>query len=216
MRCGTDLANIYHFSILDRFSRICQGHVRASPARRVICSTCARAWWMLIGACNPTLCPTHGVQAALRLGRIDTSSTALADAIATAESPAGMLWTGSPGPDPETAVLMRRAMAGWAPAQHSLHHSGVRVAVRTTLFVAQRLREPKVDAMIATDRVLPVLPSELWIMICSFFLRRNFDPSANRETRQRPRSSPRRPHGSRLYLATPNADTATVTARCEV
>ena len=134
-----------------------------------VCSTftCAHAYCMLIGACNSMPCPTHGVQAALRLGRIDTSSTALADAIGTAESPAGTLWAGSPGPDPETAMLMRRAMAGWAPARHSLHHRGVRVAVRTTLLVAQRLRELKADAVcqvIGDARwALPVLPSELHV-----------------------------------------------------
>lgn len=122
-------------------------------------------------------------KAALRLGLIDPSSAVLADVIATAESPAGMLWADSPAPDSETSALMRRAMARWGPARHSLYHRGVRGAVRTTMLVAQRLRCRGGAAAIilaapAGLLQLPVLPPELWGMVCSFFLRRNFTSDA--------------------------------------
>ena len=67
--------------------------------------------------------------------------------VKTASLPAGLLWAGSPAPCPDTAALMREAMAGWSPSRHGLFHPGFRTAIRTVLLTSSRLRRRRAVIM---------------------------------------------------------------------
>lgn len=121
-------------------------------------------------------------RAALSLGTIDTAGCSFRALVKTAALPAGSLWPGSPAPCPDTTVLLREAMAGWSPSRHVLFHAGFRKAIRATVLTSTRLRRRRavVMSLPAADRiaigvaVLPELPHEMWLHICSFLLRRNW------------------------------------------
>jgi ankyrin repeat protein len=91
--------------------------------------------------CGATL-PTHG---------------ALKVAIATK---ADELWPGAKAPCADTTRLVNAAMQCWSPERHILFHCKVRQSVKTLLLVAIRHQ----------NRV-GTLPNELWLVLCSFFLR---------------------------------------------
>ena len=102
---------------------------------------------------------------ALKLGLITTKDNALPDLIDLAERPQGALWESQPAPCPETRLMVKEAMACWAPARHFLWHSGVRHRVRVMLLVSTRL---------SAALMLPVLPGELWAFILGFVRRQHF------------------------------------------
>ena len=71
-------------------------------------------------------------------------------------------------------------MSSWSPERHVLHHRGVRLSVRTVLLVAERRRRRHVPVgalsqqqrhLLPQPALLVQLPTELWHIVCSFFLR---------------------------------------------
>ena len=96
-------------------------------------------------------------------------------------------------------LVAATAVKGWAPSRHHLYHRGVQIPVRTTLLAASRLlveagkeqrRSFVADAETATSAVsvverepadeedvpLPLLPPEIWLFICSFYMRSDWPP----------------------------------------
>ena len=79
-------------------------------------------------------------------------------------------------------MLLREAMAGWSPSRHVLFHAGFRGAIRATILASSRLRRrravvvslPAADCIAIGVAVLPELPHEMWLQICSFLLRRDW------------------------------------------
>ena len=102
---------------------------------------------------------------ALRSGRLDPRAgpTSLAELVAASASPADALWAGSPDGCPATTRLVHDAMAPWTPGRHVLFHAGVRDHIRVVLLSGNRVR----------DRFN--VPPELWRLICSFFLRSDWE-----------------------------------------
>ena len=118
-------------------------------------------------------CRLHSdIKSALKLGRIDpTDGCTLAELAVLASSPANALWPGSPAPCPLTTRLCKDAMSGWSPARHHLYHAGVKDNVPLVLLVAERLRRRK---HLSNSRV-PLLPLELWLVVCSLFTRGDWE-----------------------------------------
>jgi len=122
-------------------------------------------------------------RAMLHRGAIDPSGSTLAELTVLGALPADALWPGSPAPCAATTALVNAAMASWSPIRHSLYHPGVRTSVRTVLLAAEHLRRRHAAAAAAMPPgqarlmpwtsllCLPVLPDELWHIVCSFFLR---------------------------------------------
>lgn len=105
---------------------------------------------------------------------------------------------------PLALQLARDAMAVWAPCRHALYHRGFQRAVGTVVLVAQRqvCRARQAAAAVSIERVetyaaalqlvkdtggdcdvattapavkaVLVLPAELWLLVASFLLRRDF------------------------------------------
>jgi hypothetical protein len=95
-------------------------------------------------------------------------------AIASAESPWGTSGISEYGYlDIETRELVQAASVAWSPTTHSLMHSGVRLAVMTTMLLQQRLRWNPLSG-IADAGTLPLLPLEVWIHVLSFTRRSHF------------------------------------------
>ena len=70
-----------------------------------------------------------------------------------------MYSAGSPDVRPATRRLVHDAMGHWTPARHFLFHAGVRRHVRVVVLCGNRARDRH------------NVPTELWRLICSFFLR---------------------------------------------
>jgi hypothetical protein len=98
---------------------------------------------------------------ALRSGRLDPRAgpTTLAKLVAACASPADALWVGSPDVCPATRRLVHDAMGHWTPARHFLFHAGVRCHIQVVVLCGNRVRDRH------------NVPTELWRLICSFFLR---------------------------------------------
>ena len=134
-------------------------------------------------------CRLHAAaKSALKLGLIDPAFTTAAELTNTASRPAGAMWPGSPAVCTITTTLATAAaMPVWSPGRHFLYHGGVRISVHTMLLISERLRRRHGAQSGGTRRSirqlqhgptsagrgseLPVLPSELWLVICSFVLR---------------------------------------------
>jgi ankyrin repeat protein len=71
------------------------------------------------------------------------------------------LWPGAPGPCDATTALFTAAMKPWSPERHCLFHFNVRESVKTLFAVRGRL----------TNNSAFSCPSEILLMVCSFFLR---------------------------------------------
>ena len=129
-------------------------------------------------------------KSALALGTIDPAGCTVADLSAVMASAADVLLVRLPASCPLTIALAKAMCSGWSPARHFLHHAAVRDAVHTMLLVAERLRLRR-GAQSGTRRsvqqlehvaasegpvsiVLPPLPSELLLAVCSFVLRSHF------------------------------------------
>jgi hypothetical protein len=82
------------------------------------------------------------------------------------------LWPGLPTPPvcTTTRMLARAAMACWSPTRHWLYHRVFRDAVHTVLLVEQRLLPDQNDS----PTNLTVLPTELWLHVCAWLLRRHW------------------------------------------
>ena len=89
-------------------------------------------------------CRLHNdARTALRLGLIDPDLLLIAEIraskAAARASPANLGWPNAPRVCPATLKVAIASVKGWGPAQHWLHHSGVRTAVYAVLVVAERL-----------------------------------------------------------------------------
>ena len=137
-----------------------------------------------------------GARQALRLGQLDPDRGVTAPhvstpvqirvaALATAADPAP--WPGAAPCCAATATATATAALvcaathprGWSPARHALHHSGFRAAVCAVLLVAARLRQRSACPAAPAKRaavVLPVLPPEIWLMVCGFARRGDWSP----------------------------------------
>ena len=69
------------------------------------------------------------------------------------------LWVGSPDVCPATRRLVHDAMGHWTRSRHFLFHAGVRSHIRVVLMCGNRIRDRH------------NVPTELWELSCSFFLR---------------------------------------------
>ena len=70
---------------------------------------------------------------------------------------------GSPDICPVTRRLVHDAIGPWTPFRHFLFHAGVRTHIRMVMLSGNRVRN--------RDHV----PTELWRLICSFFLRSDWE-----------------------------------------
>ena len=139
-------------------------------------------------------CRFHAAaKTALKLGLVDPAFTTAAELATTASSPAGALWPGSPAVCGLTTALAKAAaMPAWSLGRHFMHHAGVRISIHTMLRIFERLRrrhrahgggtrrsirqlQQDGSAAAGHESVLPVLPSELWLLICSFVLRSHWE-----------------------------------------
>ena len=129
--------------------------------------------------------PDHtNVAGAVGAQVFESQSASFAAAIAAAGSTPGHVpWPDAPPVCDATLQVVRAATQGWAPERHTLHHAGVRVAVKAVLLTSQRLARA-VDAMFedgdkdedAAEMLQNLLPSELWESIMFFFLRSWWSP----------------------------------------
>lgn len=123
---------------------------------------------------------------ALRLGLIDpyaSASTATASMVHCAAT-STHLWPDQPPVCRETKLFARAAMASWSPARHWLYHATFRRAVNTVVLVAQRLARHSCHRGVCdrgscsndsrTVLGLPTLPPEVWLMLCTWLLRRHW------------------------------------------
>jgi hypothetical protein len=83
-------------------------------------------------------------------------------------------WPSALPPSLTTIHLVRQSLLPWSTERHWLFHGGARVAVRTLQLVEHTLEQRAV----ASAHHLPVLPTELWRMICTFVRRGDFTPTA--------------------------------------
>ena len=140
------------------------GPRRDHPHRRSHDSTAAflaaaSAWsaFKILVACRLA----DDAKRALRSGRLDPCAgpTSLAELVAASASPRNALWAGSPDICLITARLVHDAMGPWTPSRHFLFHESTRTHVRLVLLAGIRVRSRH------------GVPTELWQLICSFFLR---------------------------------------------
>ena len=102
---------------------------------------------------------------ALRTGRIDPCAgpTSLAELVAASARPKDALWAGLPDVCPAMSRLVHDAMGHWTPSRHFLFHAGVRTSIRMVALSGNRVRDQH------------NVPTELWQLICSFFLRSDWE-----------------------------------------
>ena len=124
----------------------------------------------------------------LHRGAIEPADYSLADLAAISGSPANALWQGSPGPCDATTALIQAAMSSWSLERHALYHHGVQSAVRTVFLAVERLRRRHESESVLSQHqmceqhrdllpqiaLLPPLPSELLLIVCSYFVRSNW------------------------------------------
>ena len=89
---------------------------------------------------------------------------------------------------PATCKFARTAMSEWGPSRHWLYHAGFRAAVHTVLLVEERLAQEEARAQRRMQvhgqegsraqqqqqpgtACAPLLPAELWLLICTCLLR---------------------------------------------
>jgi len=98
---------------------------------------------------------------ALRSGRLNPCAgpTSLADLVAVSAGPTDALWAGSRDACPATRRLVHAAIGHWTPSRQFLFHAGVRTHIQVALLSGNRVRD------------WHQVPTELWQLICSFFLR---------------------------------------------
>ena len=116
---------------------------------------------MILVACHLA----DDAKCALRSGRLDPCAgpTTLAELVAAGACPKDALWAGSPDGCPATRRLVHDAMGHWTRPRHFLFHAGVRIHVRVVLLSGNRLRDRH------------NVPTEMWRLICSFFLRSDWE-----------------------------------------
>ena len=80
-----------------------------------------------------------------------------------------------------TELLAADVLCGWSPRLHWLHAPPFRAAVKLILLISQRLQKvgscddaPRVNAAGQAQAALPHLPSEMWLVMMHFLLRRDF------------------------------------------
>ena len=121
--------------------------------------TAASSWpaFKILVACRLVDDAKRGLWA----GRLDPCAgpTSLAELVTASASPKDALWPGSPDVCPATTRLVHGAMAPWSPSRHFLFHAGVRSHILVVMLTADRVRGRH------------NVPTELWRLICSFFLR---------------------------------------------
>ena len=102
---------------------------------------------------------------ALRSGRLDPGAgpTSLAELVAASARPKDALWAGLPDVCPAMSRLVHDAMGHWTPSRHFLFHAGVRTSIRMVALSGNRVRDQH------------NVPTELWQLICSFFLRSDWE-----------------------------------------
>ena len=102
---------------------------------------------------------------ALRVGRLDPCAgpTSLAERVAARVSPGNALWAGSPDVCSATRRLVHAAMGPWTPSRHFLFHAGVRSHIRVVMLSGNRVQDRH------------QVPTALWRLICSFFLRSDWE-----------------------------------------
>ena len=83
--------------------------------------------------------------------------------VAVSAAPKDALWAGSLDSCPATTQLVHDALGPWTPPRHFLFHAGVRSHVRVVLLSGNRVR------------YRCNVPTELWRLICSFFLRSDWE-----------------------------------------
>ena len=108
----------------------------------------------------------------LRRGIADPANYATGALMAAATEVAP--WPGALPPGLTTTHLVRQSLLPWSTERHGLFHGGARLAVRTLQLVECRLEQRAV----ASALQLPVLPTELWRVICTFVRRGDFPPTA--------------------------------------
>ena len=108
------------------------------------------------------------VELVLAIGRADPDDCAGAHRAGVIAAAAA---TADPGPLIATARL---ALRGWSPANHHLHHAGVRRAVWAFMLTAQRVDSgPDGTTIVGLKRLAngSALPIEMWLAILGFVLR---------------------------------------------
>lgn len=125
---------------------------------------------------------TAAARSALGLGRLDPAGCSLRELLELGtESPATMN-LGQCCPLPVcviTVAFVHDALAPWSPSRHRLFHVGFRRAIRSVLLVARRHKHGSKDGKsgrVSAFPVLPVLPNELWLLLCSFLVRASWTP----------------------------------------
>ena len=83
-------------------------------------------------------------------------------------------WPSALPPSLTTTHLVRQSLLPWSTERHWLFHGGARLAVRTLQLVERTLEQRAV----ASALQLPVLPTELWRVICTFVRRGDFHTPA--------------------------------------
>jgi ankyrin repeat protein len=125
--------------------------------------TAAASWsgFQILVACRLA----DDTKRALRRGRLDPRAgpTSLAELVAASVSPKDALWAGSPDVCPATTRLVHDAMGHWKPSRHFLFHAGVRTHILVVTLTGTRVRGQH------------NVPAELWQLICSFFLRSDWE-----------------------------------------
>ena len=85
-------------------------------------------------------------------------------------------WPGALPPSMTTTSLVRQSLLPWSAERHWLFHSGGRLTVHTLQLVERRLEQQAVAS--AMHLQLPLLPTELWHVICTFVQRGDFHSTA--------------------------------------
>ena len=133
------------------------------------------------------ICRLHSTaKFALKHGLIDPSFCTVAELAVASSAPADALWPGSLAPCLLTTDLIKQVMKRWSPARHFLHHAGVRRSITTVLLLAERFRRTQANDVslgsirqlnrgVKAKAALSPLPGELWLFICSFFGRSDWE-----------------------------------------
>ena len=139
-------------------------------------------------ACMPMPAPSCGSAARSRWtprpqsgsqwpGLPQTRASCRGRALAAADA----LWEGSLPPCTATSWLSKQVAAAWSPAAHELHHAEFRRHIHAVFLMSERLRRGhSVGPSIChegslTYIILPVLPAELWMLVCQFFVPADWD-----------------------------------------
>ena len=135
-----------------------------------------------------TACRLHADgRSAMRTGVMGDPTTCTAKKVAQAATTTTLWGAGLVMPPVCTATTQfaRAAMACWSPERHWLFHGQFREAIRSVLHVKERLHRRAgtgdVGAGTHGNSVLyPHLPMELWFLLCSMLLRRNWPRSCHK------------------------------------